>query len=56
MLFGAGLGLGGPGLSAAERSRPAPPFPGGANRWIGRPANWPALRGQVVLLDVWTFG
>ncbi len=25
-------------------------------RWIGAPATWEALRGRVVLLDVWTFG
>jgi hypothetical protein len=35
---------------------PAPPFPARADRWIGPPQSWAALRGQVVLLDVWTFG
>lgn len=45
--------------SAAGPSRPplAPRFPGGdPARWIGTPATWEALRGRVVLLDVWTFG
>jgi len=37
-------------------ARPAPAFPGAAERWIGAPASWPALRGRVVLLNVWTFG
>jgi hypothetical protein len=44
--------------SAAAPSRPpdAPRFPSGASRWIGTPATWKALKGRVVLLDVWTFG
>jgi hypothetical protein len=36
---------------------PAPDFPtqdGAA--WIGPPQSWLALRGKVVVLDVWTFG
>jgi len=46
------------GLEAAEGAVPpaAPPFPSArAADWIGTPASWASLRGQVVLLDVWTF-
>jgi len=43
--------------SGAVHGVPAPPFPSAsAADWIGTPATWPALRGKVVLLDVWTFG
>jgi thiol-disulfide isomerase/thioredoxin len=45
-------------LDAAERAAPpqAPPFPSArAADWIGTPVSWEGLRGQVVLLDVWTF-
>ena len=39
------------------RPRPAPEFPSqAAQHWIGAPQSWAALRGRVVLLDVWTFG
>jgi hypothetical protein len=42
-------------LSAA--SRVAPPFPtADAAAWIGAPQSFAALRGKVVLVDVWTFG
>ncbi|PYQ46474.1 MAG: hypothetical protein DMF78_26295 [Acidobacteria bacterium] len=35
----------------------APRFPSASQaNWIGAPATWEALRGRVVLLDVWTFG
>ena len=35
----------------------APAFPSARpGDWVGAPATWAALRGQVVLLDVWTFG
>jgi hypothetical protein len=38
-------------------TRPAPPFPSSdPARWIGPPQSWSALRGRVVLLEVWTFG
>lgn len=37
-------------------SRAAPPLPADATLWIGPPQSWDALRGRVVLLDVWTFG
>jgi thiol-disulfide isomerase/thioredoxin len=45
------------GLGAKDRAAPpAPPFPSArAADWIGTPASWESLRGQVVLLDVWTF-
>jgi hypothetical protein len=33
-----------------------PPLPSDAKAWIGAPQSWDALRGKVVLLDVWTFG
>jgi hypothetical protein len=39
------------------RTRPAPPFPSSdPAHWIGSPQTWSALRGRVVLLEVWTFG
>jgi hypothetical protein len=46
------------GLAAAEGQAPlAPRFPSASPaHWIGAPATWEALRGRVVLLDVWTFG
>jgi hypothetical protein len=40
----------------AESAPTAPPFPADPARWIGTPQTWDSLRGQVVLLDVWTFG
>ena len=43
------------GVLAAER--PAPPFPSAdTEAWLGQPQSLEALRGKVVLLDVWTFG
>jgi len=42
--------------ASAEISMPAPPFPTSPDHWIGTPASWKALRGKVVVLDVWTFG
>jgi len=46
------------GATAAEGRAPlAPRFPTARPAdWIGAPATWEALRGRVVLLDVWTFG
>jgi hypothetical protein len=41
-------------LRAADFS--PPPLPTDAKAWIGEPQSWDALRGKVVLLDVWTFG
>ncbi|HET7293230.1 MAG TPA: hypothetical protein VFM88_12455 [Vicinamibacteria bacterium] len=42
---------------AAVPVRPMPPFPGAdAAAWIGPPQALDALKGKVVLLDVWTFG
>lgn len=42
-------------VAAAER--PAPSFPTAEpEAWIGPPQSLEALRGKVVLLDVWTFG
>jgi len=42
---------------ASAAGRAAPPFPSGeAEAWIGPPQSLAALRGKVVLLDVWTFG
>lgn len=39
------------------RPRPVPEFPSRAvQSWVGAPQSWSALRGRVVLLDVWTFG
>lgn len=34
----------------------APLLPLDPKAWIGPPQSWDALRGRVVLLDVWTFG
>jgi hypothetical protein len=35
----------------------APPFPSARPAdWVGAPATWESLRGNVVLLEVWTFG
>jgi hypothetical protein len=46
------------GAAAAEGpAANAPRFPSASPaHWIGAPATWEALRGRVVLLDVWTFG
>ncbi len=45
------------GRSVAGADRVAPPFPSSeATAWIGAPQSLVALRGKVVLLDVWTFG
>jgi len=42
---------------ADARGPVAPPFPSAdPAHWIGTPQSWDALRGRVVLLDVWTFG
>ncbi len=49
----------GPLLASASlraASGAAPALPSDPKRWIGAPQSWPSLRGQVVLLDVWTFG
>jgi hypothetical protein len=44
-----------PGL--ADVAAPlAPPLPGDASRWVGKPASWAGLRGRVTLVFVWTFG
>lgn len=43
-------------LGAASSTPQAPPFPTAQDRWVGAPPTWKSLRGQVVLLDVWTFG
>jgi thiol-disulfide isomerase/thioredoxin len=41
---------------SGERPVAAPPFPTpDRSHWIGEPQTWEALRGRVVLLDVWTF-
>jgi hypothetical protein len=44
--------------TAADGQAPrAPRFPNSKPAaWIGAPATWEALRGRVVMLDVWTFG
>ena len=43
--------------AANERPTRAPRFPSSSPAvWIGEPATWEALRGRVVMLDVWTFG
>jgi hypothetical protein len=35
----------------------APPFRNqNPADWVGTPVTWAALRGKVVLIDVWTFG
>ena len=48
--------LAGPASALGPGSR-APRFPSASpDHWIGVPATWEALRGRVVLLDVWTFG
>jgi len=45
------------GASAEGPVARAPRFPSASPaHWIGAPATWDALRGRVVLLDVWTFG
>jgi hypothetical protein len=56
-LLGAVSVLAGIGSARGSSNAPAaPPFPGDPARWIGTPPTWDSLRGQVVLLDVWTFG
>jgi hypothetical protein len=51
-----GLSLLRPGSRSVDGVQ-APPFPSARPAdWIGPPQSWPALRGKVVLLDVWTFG
>lgn len=48
-----------PAATAADAAgaRAAPPFSSRAPKdWVGQPVSWAALRGQVVLLHVWTFG
>ena len=43
--------------AAAKGPSPAPPFRNqNAADWVGTPVTWEALRGKVVLIDVWTFG
>ena len=43
--------------SVAKGPPPAPPFRNqNAADWVGTPVTWEALRGKVVLIDVWTFG
>jgi len=42
--------------AASRRPAAAPALPTDARRWIDGPVSWADLRGQVVLLDVWTFG
>jgi len=48
------------GLAASVRPArydQAPEFPTqDAKRWIGPPQSLKALKGKVVILDVWTFG
>jgi hypothetical protein len=41
--------------TAARGPARAPEFPR-RSHWIGTPATWEDLRGQVVLIKVWTFG
>jgi hypothetical protein len=45
-----------PASGETLKPRPAPAFPEARAAWLGAPASWPALRGEVVLLNVWTFG
>ena len=43
--------------AAADAARAAPPFSSRSPKdWVGPPVAWETLRGQVVLLHVWTFG
>jgi hypothetical protein len=52
-----GAALSSPSSAREEGAVPAPPFPSTRSTgWIGPPATWEALKGRVVLLDVWTFG
>ena len=45
------------GFADVAPPRAAPPFTSRAPKdWVGPPVSWEALRGQVVLLHVWTFG
>jgi thiol-disulfide isomerase/thioredoxin len=56
-LVAAFMGLGAKGGDDENAVRAAPPFPStDAKNWIGTPVTWPELRGQVVMIDVWTFG
>jgi hypothetical protein len=42
---------------AAAAPSQAPPFRNqNPADWVGTPVTWEALRGKVVLIDVWTFG
>ena len=46
-----------PFVIAGTRTRDAPELPTrDAAAWVGAPVRLADLRGQVVLLDVWTFG
>jgi len=43
--------------AVAKGPPPAPPFRNqNPADWVGTPVTWEALRGKVVLLEVWTFG
>jgi hypothetical protein len=56
-VFGLSIALIASGAKASAADRVAPPFPtADAAAWIGTPQSFDALRGKVVLLDVWTFG
>ena len=46
-------------LSAFLQGAPpaAPPFPSTRPAdWVGTPVQWEGLKGNVVLMEVWTFG
>ena len=46
-----------PFVVAGVDGRQAPELPArDASAWVGEPVRLADLRGQVVLLDVWTFG
>jgi len=56
-VFATSLLLIGPALFAERVPQRPPPFPStDQSRWIGPSVDWPALRGRVVLVKVWTFG
>jgi len=43
--------------AVAKGPAAAPPFRSqNPADWVGTPVTWQALRGKVVLIDVWTFG